>query len=278
VHERLRSALEDVTGMPVRFHERWGLPGFQITYSHAVFAQSVFQAHIDGSFSPIMEEFGSGHVPGPSGVGRRGGEGGCVPHHRLSVTLSLQSPSSGAGLDQYSFRTHNNSTGANTGSHSDDGSADDGSGGGGSGGGGGCSKSAVNIAHKAMRHHEDLLSQEENRQRQQRLQRKNGQQHDHPHRHIEIGGAQKGEVEKANDSMRTETVAAAAEASRAAAAVARCLEHDLLRYETGVAVVHAGSVIHGVAPWRYTDSSYGQARITIQGFAFLCGGKWWLHW
>jgi hypothetical protein len=86
LHERLRRAVANATGMEVVYDVHWGLPGVQITFSHRIMEFEVFQAHIDGSWAPIKENFTD-----------------CVPGHRLSVTLTLQSPSSGAGLDLWSF-------------------------------------------------------------------------------------------------------------------------------------------------------------------------------
>ncbi len=57
-----------------------------------------------------------------------------------------------------------------------------------------------------------------------------------------------------------------------------CLEPHYEPYSAGEAVIHAGYVIHSVAPWSYRGAGYKEARVTIQGFAFLCGGIWYLHW
>ena len=59
-----------------------------------------------------------------------------------------------------------------------------------------------------------------------------------------------------------------------------CLETTHEAYRVGEMVVHAGSLIHAVAPWPMS-SLWGSAedvRMTLQGFAFRCGGVWQLHW
>ena len=103
------SQLANATGMEVEYHPNWGLPGAQITFSHRVMEHNVFQAHIDGSWAPITEEFhgDSRHGGGGNGVNVNGGgpgePRGCRPGHRLSVTLTLQAPSAGAGLSTWEF-------------------------------------------------------------------------------------------------------------------------------------------------------------------------------
>jgi hypothetical protein len=78
LHERFRKAISEEIGMPVKFHPHWGLPGVHVTFSHKSMEFNIFQAHIDGTYSPIINEFG--HKPGKQ----------CVPFHRLSITLTLQ--------------------------------------------------------------------------------------------------------------------------------------------------------------------------------------------
>lgn len=60
--------------------------------------------------------------------------------------------------------------------------------------------------------------------------------------------------------------------------VLSCLDTTYEEYVPGEAVIHSGSVIHSVAPWHFTSSDYKDARVTLQGFAFLCDGAWYLHW
>ncbi len=76
VPERLRAAVAAATGQKVVFDPDWGLPGAQVTFSHAVFGFPVFQLHVDGDWAPLVNAFT--------------GAAACVPHHRLSVTLALQ--------------------------------------------------------------------------------------------------------------------------------------------------------------------------------------------
>lgn len=210
LHERLRAALANVTGMEVVYDDEWGLPGAQITFSHRVMEYEVFQAHIDGSWSPVVD-----------------GLDKCVPEHRLSVTLTLQKPSSGAGLDTWLFDRNRP----------------------------GCDARAIEKASAAV---EKWRSHQEN-----------------------------GDVVAGNDARRSTAshsrdqfdIAAARRAlnddvAQALSCINRCME----AYTVGEAVVHSGSVIHALAPWEYRGGSYDEARVTIQGFAFLCGGKWHLHW
>ena len=64
-----------------------------------------------------------------------------------------------------------------------------------------------------------------------------------------------------------------------------CLEETREPYAVGEMVVHAGYLIHAIAPWRMAPSAWRagepaerDARITLQGFAFRCDGVWRLHW
>jgi hypothetical protein len=215
LHERLRRALVNATGgMEVVYHPNWGLPGVQITFSHRVMEFNVFQAHIDGSWAPITTEFDNW---------AGGGRGGCVPAHRLSVTLTLQKPSSGSGLDLWVFDRAKP----------------------------GCGDAIVRDAAMALRRSDDR----QNRARHEALQR----------------GA----------TLTAAAVAAAAAAAAEAGpltAALECLTKVHEEYEAGEVVVHSGSVIHAVAPWGFAGPAYDEARVTVQGFAFLCAGKWHLHW
>ena len=200
LHERLREALANATGMEVVYHPNWGLPGAQITFSHRVMEFNVFQAHIDGSYAPITNEF------------RGAGAEGCVPNHRLSVTLALQMPSSGGGLDLWVF----------------DRSLP------------GCNTSTVRVANDVV----------------QRRQQRRWQNQNQPF--PEVASDRKGEA--------------------ALSAALACLDMQKEEYVAGEVVIHSGSVIHAVSPWGFKGPAYDEARVTIQGFAFLCAGKWHLHW
>ena len=242
VHERLRAAVSNATGgMEVAYHPNWGLPGAQITFSHRVMEHNVFQAHIDGSWAPITEEFR--------------GAGGCVPLHRLSVTLTLQTPATGGGLDLWVFdRTRP-----------------------------GCNDGAVRAAAQAVRRRDHRKWQAQLRQQEQG---QHGQQGSHAagssssrsRSSAQRSGPGEAEAQKAAEMAAAKEAAEEAADVAALGGVLRCVEKRREAYVAGEVVVHSGSVIHAVAPWGYAGPAYDQARVTIQGFAFLCGGKWHLHW
>lgn len=219
LHERLRAAVANATGMEVVFDENWGLPGAQITFSHRVMEYEVFQAHIDGSWSPIVQ-----------------GLTECVPQHRLSVTLTLQTPSSGAGLDLWVFdRTKP-----------------------------GCTDQVLQQASTTV--------QAWNWKKRQQLER----------------GARLAQAAAAGDTSggakqsRSDDEFSAAADRRAlendVSGALLCLDRRVKAYTAGEAIVHSGAVIHALAPWKYRGAGYDEARVTVQGFAFLCSGKWHLHW
>ena len=210
LHERLRAAVANVTGMEVVYNDKWGLPGAQITFSHRVMEYEVFQAHIDGSWSPIVLDLEK-----------------CVPDHRLSVTLTLQKPSSGAGLDTWLYDRNKP----------------------------GCNAQAIEKASLAV---EEWSSHSGNGRGATGFE------------------ARSSKAFKDRDQFDIATARRALEDGTAKAL--SCLNRHVEAYTVGEAVVHSGSVIHAIAPWEYRGGGYEEARVTIQGFAFLCNGKWHLHW
>ena len=167
LYSAIRKGLQEVTGQRVEYDANWGVPGFQITLSHRVFEWHVFQAHIDGAWSPLLRDL------------QARGET-CAPSARLSFTVPLQMPRNGGGLEYY---------------------------------------------------------------------------------------------------LHDEAKCAAADIGPEMSGVSQCLSgphHE--EYRPGEMVVHAGSTIHAVRPWRYGKGMPDDARISIQGFAFYCDGRWVVHW
>jgi hypothetical protein len=86
------------------------------------------------------------------------------------------------------------------------------------------------------------------------------------------------QMDETNDELQRKFKESKQEMNEALSQALSCLEPMHEDYVAGEAVIHSGAVIHSVAPWKFTGSHYKDARVTVQGFAFLCDGAWYLHW